>query len=556
MKINRSGIASVLLLASILAGCGGGSSMPALGWVNVSLTDGPGDDYDHVWVTVKAISFHTDPNLVWNSSDATWQTTTLAAPVTLDLSNLTNGTLNQVFTGMSLPVGSYKQIRLFMAGFDDTLTSSAQTAGLTYNDQVDYTDTTVHHVPLEIAYPIQGIQLNGNFNVTDGSTLNLAVDFDLEHDLVRFKHGTEYYFTMKPNLRYFDLNQSGAITGTVDQTQLCTSTLTGCAYNMIVKAEILSADGSRHFDTRATTVKSDGSFSLYPLPSGKTYDVLIRGRNIETMLVKNVTAPAGSTLTSGAAVLSNAPIPLTIDGTGEYFANFSGPLAPTSGYAIFQQTLQGAGEVPYEVRWGNTNPFSGKLEIPMALANGPLHVASYSAGNAPAFNPVTPHEGNGGYSVATNGLPLAYYVLSSNVAVVSPGTNTVTNPLLFALTTLPTLSSNVVVGTVSGTIQQSANKYDSGYLVMSRFANIVNTVDISGILTANGGTGGPYSLTPLPAGGGPAGTASARVPGAYYYAYLIVWNSADITTTKIVIPMNGFIDLRKVSTVTGFNVTL
>ena len=264
-----------------MAGCGSGT--PATGAANVSLTDGPGDDYDHVWITVKAISFHTNANQVWSSADASWQTTTLSAPVTLDLASLANGVLDPVFTGINLPVGSYKQIRLFLAGYDDALTISAQNATLTFNDQVDYTDatSTVHHVPLEIAYPVQGIQLNGTFSVATGSTLNLAVDFDLEHDLVRFIHGTEYYFTMKPNLRYFDLDQSGAITGNVDSTKLCATPtiLTGCAYNMIVKAEILSADGTRHFSIRATKVKADGSFALCPLPSGVSYDVLIRGRN-------------------------------------------------------------------------------------------------------------------------------------------------------------------------------------------------------------------------------------------------------------------------------------
>jgi hypothetical protein len=552
MKINASGIASALLFASILVGCGGGSSTPA-GSVNVSLTDGPGDDYDHVWITVKAISFHTDPNLAWNSNDATWKTTTLPVPVTLDMANLTNGALNNVFAGMSLPVGSYKQIRFFLAGFDDNLTASAQAAGLIYNDQVDYTvTTTVHHVPLEIAYPIQGIQINGTFDVMAGRTLNLAVDFDLEHDLVRFKHGTDYYFTMKPNLRYFDLDQSGAIIGNVDASQLCTTVQTTCGYNMIIKAEILSADGNRHFDTRATRVKSDGSFVLYPLPSGTSYDVLIRGRNVETMLVKGVTAPAGSNPAGGAVVLSTstAPIPLTIN-SAEYYANFSVPLAPTSGYATFQQTLQGAGEVPYEVRWWNTNPYSGKFEVPIALATGPLHVASYAAGSALTFSNMTPQEGNGGYSVATKGLPLAYYNLSSPYALAAPGTTTtVLTPIQF-IENMPTLTTSVVAGTVSGTIQQPANKYDNGYLVMSRFANIVNTLDISAILAANGGTGGTYSSVTLP-----AGTINAPVPGAYYYGYLRVWNSAFPVLTMKVIPINGFIDLRSANSVNGFNVTL
>src|ERR1019366_5399095 len=143
MKINRGGIALALLLAGILAGCKGGSASipPTLGSVNVSLTDGPGSDYDHVWVTVKAISFHTDPNQVWDGSGATWQTTTLAAPVTLDLASLTNGTLSPVvFANMNLPVGGYRQIRLFLAGFDDPQTESASAvapSNVTYNDWVE-----------------------------------------------------------------------------------------------------------------------------------------------------------------------------------------------------------------------------------------------------------------------------------------------------------------------------------------------------------------------------------------------------------------------------------
>lgn len=555
MKIERVGIALILILAGVLSGCGGGggTSSSSTGTVNVKLTDGPGDDYDHVWVTVKAIAFHTDPNLAWSSSDSTWQKTTLAVPVTLDLASLSNGALNNVFSGMSLPQGSYKQIRLFLAGFDDALTASASAVPLTYNDQVDYTDTTgtVHHVPLEIAYPTQGIQLNGNFNVTAGGTLNLALDFDLEHDLVRMTHGTDVSFTMKPDLRYFDLDQAGAIVGKVDPAQLCTTTVQPtCGYNLIVKAEVLPAGGSRHVDVRATRVKSDGTFVLYPLPSGMTYDVLIRGRNIETMLVKGVTAPAGSTPASGAAALQAASaIPVTVN-SAESFANFSinSPLAPTSGFAIFQQTLPGATEVPYEVRWGNTNPFTGRLEGPIALSTGVLHVASYNAGNTLTFSSVTPQEAAGGFTVATRGLPLAYYNLSSPQRIATSTANTAASPLLFA-PPLPTLTSNVVAGTVSGTITQAtAGTYDSGYLVLSRFANIVNTVNIGSALAAN--TSIPFSVTL------PAGTAGATVPGAYYYGYVIAWNSAHPLLTLKVILIPSIIDLRSISTVSVLSVAL
>ncbi len=556
MDIRRLGIfAAAFLLAILVAGCGSGAPGAGSGSVNVSLTDGPGDDYDHVWVTVKAISFHTDPNATWNSSDATWRTTILPAPVTLDLTNLTNGALNQVFSAMKLPAGSYRQIRLFLAGFNDPLTASASASGLVYNDQVDYTDSTsvIHHVPLEIAYPTQGIQLNGTFSVVAGGTLNLAVDFDLDEDLVRFINGTQYYFTMKPNLRYFDLDQSGAIIGNVNSTQFCTTTVAAtCAYNMIVKAEILAPDGSRHLEVRATKVRPDGSFVLYPLPSGTSYDVVIRGRNVETMLVKGVTAPAGSTPARGAAVLSTAaaPIQLTIN-SAEYFVNFSAALAPTSGYAVFQQTLPSVGgvtEVPYNVRWANTDPFTGTLALPIALSSGPLHVAAYGAGGTLNFGTVTPQEGLGNFGVVTRGLPMAYFNFSAPVALTVPVTATsVTTPFTFA-PNLPALTSGVVAGTVSGSITQTTpGTYDSGYLVLARFGTIVNTVNIGATLVANSGT---YSATL------PAGTITAYVPGAYYYGYLVVWNSAQPLLTRAIIPLNGMIDLRSTNTVSGLNISL
>jgi hypothetical protein len=66
-------------------------------------------------------------------------------------------------------------------------------------------------------------------------------------------------------------------------------------------------------------------------------------------------------------------------------------------------------------------------------------------------------------------------------------------------------------------------------------------------LAANTGT---YSVTL------PAGTTGAPVPGAYYYGYLRVWNSAQPMLTRKVIPINSMIDLRSTNTVSGMNVTL
>lgn len=569
----KSIIGAATLATAVLAGCGGGggggspSSAPAPagaeGKISVALTDGPGDAYNHVWVTITAISLHESADQVWDPSDATWHTTKLPAPVTVDLASLNNGSLDNLFQNIPLPVGTYRQIRFFFVGANQDLTSSAQgttdneptPTPLQWNDQVEYQDLTglIHEAPLEIAYPVQGMQLLGTFNVTPSSTLNLAVDFDLEHIIVPFHHDGNLAFTMRPNLQYFDLNQAGAITGTLDPKLLCAPTAlpsATCAYNLIVHAELLTGDGSRHYAARSTRVDPvTGNFVLYPVnekdASGNplTYDIVIRGRNMETMLITGA-APRG-TPTSNPTVLQSSLIEPTISAT-EYRAQFSNPLEPlTSGWSIYQETLPVSGmvahPVPYEIRWDNTDPFTGELCEAFPLENASLLLGAYNGGGALSFVPVVPQEGVGGYNVATN--ENAYYTISNNLAIPAPGTGSATT----FTPPIPTLDAGVVQGSVSGNIAVGgAGPFDHGALVIVRFGNIVSSVDVS----ANLAGGGAFSVGNLP-----AGSASDPVPGAYYYAYLRLWKAGTGAPATIVnIP--GFIDLRKTSTVTGFNVTV
>ena len=319
LRLMAPSLATLLALGACGGGGGSGSAMPTPnGVANVQITDGPGDEFQHVWVTITSLAFHTSADQVWSASDATWITKTLPAPVTLDLASLNNGTLNStLFAGLSLPQGTYRQIRFFFDGAEAPLDASALAtvdsngAALQWNDQVEYLapgTTQASESPLEIAYPTQGIQLQGSFTVGAGAALNLAVDFDLERMIVPFNHDGQTYFTMRPNLQYFDLSQSAAITGTIDPTHLCPSAAAtlaqapACAFNIVVKAETLAADGSRHVVARETMADPvTGRFTLYPLATkdagGKAiaaYDVLIRGRNLETMIVTSVPVTSGT----------------------------------------------------------------------------------------------------------------------------------------------------------------------------------------------------------------------------------------------------------------------
>ncbi len=548
---------SVLAFAVGLSACGSGGGMAGgattMGVVNVSVTDAPTKDFDHVWITVSEVRFHTS-NAV-SAGDPGWLKFPLAAPVTVDLAALANGSLSQVFGNLQLPVGTYQQIRLVLVDESDPLTSAAQSHGLTWNDQVDWTDGqgNSHSSPLEIALPRQGIGINGTFTVSSAAPLNLVLDFDIGHDVVRFMHGTNQAFTLKPLLRYFDLAQSGAVVGRVDTTNLCaTSATNGCAFNLVIKAEELHPSGNYHVATRYTTIRPDGTFTLYPLrvPAGqtsKTIDVLVRGRNMASIIVRNVPVNAGTTPASNPTTLSANALPLTL-GT-EYTANAASPLSPTGSWVNFYQTLTATGqaEVPYEIRYRHIDPFTGLFFEDIALSNGPLQVGSYVANGSPALATNTPAQGVGGFLVFADALGYTRTEATSDPLVPPAGAG----PALF---TVPPLAVNATVATadsIAGTIlQNTANKYDKGELVVAWMGTIVTTQSLDAVLTANSGTGGPYTVANLP-----GGSVAKPLPGAFYYLYARVWNSANPVLTLKRIDFNGFADLRTGS-VTGLNATL
>ena len=547
----------------------------------MAITDGPSDSFNHVWVTVTKIAFHTDPNAIWSASDATWQSTTLPSPVTIDLAALNNGLMNNVFGKMNLPVGTYRQIRFFFDSDTDPLDSSAQAimdneaspAALQWNDQVEYVNAAgaIAEAPLEIAYPVQGVQLQGSFSVTQGGTIDLATDFDLDKIVVPYRSGTMQAFTMKPDLSYFDLSNSGGITGNVDASKLCSAASwptsapftppAGCAFNLVVHAEAVSADGSRYQDMRSTTVKPDGTFTLAPLAvkdsSGNpiSYDIVIRGRQMQTLVVTGV-KPGGTysgTGLSSPTALQAAANPLPIATVTEYGSQLAAPLSPlTSGHVIFEQTPQGG--LPHEVRWADTDPLTGKLgrqglapwNQEFWLASSGLNMAAYSAGGL-TFAPATIAEGNGNYSVIAN--ETVYYNFGTPVSLLTP--LPITNAATFT-PAAPTLQSGVQNGTVGGTIAiSSIGNYTEGEVVLARFAHIISAQPFS--LTAN--TTPTFSISGV----------GANVPGAYYYAYVRLDNCTGTipgttpTNTKCshkIVPINGAIDLRTTTTATGMNVSL
>ncbi len=537
-------VAGAALIPLMLSSCGGGSSASSsttYGNVQVGVTDAPGSEFSHVWVTVEDIWFNTDGTA--GPNDTSWHKFSLANPVTIDLANLSNGNLSTVFDGVSLPVGTYQQIRIFLAPTEAALTSSAsQTSGangtLQYNNEVEYTPsgtTSTTDAPLRVFNALQGIRIPGTFNVTGGKTLRLVLDFDIGHDIIAYTdaaNATE--FLLKPRLNYFDLDNAGAIKGQIDPTIFYSNSNTSGGYNFVIKAEVLNADGTRHVVARATTVDSNGNFVLYPLwvPAGsqtQNYDVLLRGRNVATYIVKNVPVTRGTTPTNNPTQLQ--PSAISMQTGSEFTANFAANAgsSPTGTWVNFYETLTGTGasEVPYEIRYRHVNPYTGIFSTPIELSTAQLYWGTYT-GSAISFAATNPAEGVGNYDARAN----AFLYDQKDVGTVTSSS-----------TTLPPVSLSItapaVGDTVSGTITppSSSCPLDTAYVVVSHDGVVVTTFNASSSFT-NGTYN--YQTPQIPGGSSATGIV---LPGAFYTMQIYAWNSTS-PGTCFAYGLSPVVDLR------------
>jgi hypothetical protein len=474
-----------LAVAGWLAACGGGGgdATPATtlqGSVSVSLAGSAAPEgVDHVWVTVQSLAVHENADQPWSGADSSWHVMRLAQPLTLDLVALVNGGSKALAVGQLLPAGSYGQLRLFLAAHDSALSEGAKALQLAYNDQVDYTDTagTVRHVPLELPDTLLGLRLAGPFTVQDRVDTGLVLQWDLERSLARVasEDGIDR-FMLRPDLRGYDLASSGAITGLLDKALLCPAGVRrdDCIHDVAVSALLVDANGRLKRSVRSSPllVGSDYAvFTLYPLPplaAGQRFDVLIRGRNLRTTVVRAVPAsPAGVFevlptrlgLTPGNPTVP-LPLPLVLQAGADADAETSNSLASPGARLLFGQSLAGESAL-LEVASAVTDPLSGLLAQPVALPTGALRVATYQAEALLEFSDQVPQQGEGGYGVVALGgaaeEPGATVALAT-----APATST--RFTASAPTAAPGLGSAVLTVNLSG---NANGRYDAALLVVS-----------------------------------------------------------------------------------------
>jgi len=465
--------AILLLLVSCGGGGGGGGSTSTggAGTLFVSLTDSSGCGFDNVFVTIRKVRVHKSSSV--NDSGGGWvDITPQDAPLKVDLLSLQNG----VTTGLGvspLSAGRYTQVRLYLE----------KNTGAKLNNYV-----VVGGVSHAIFVPSgfqSGIKIIHEFDVADGATEDLVLDFDPCRSIVKAGNGT---YHLKPVITAVLMKTAGSITGAVSDL----------ASGAVVKAEINGVV------IKQTTIKSNGSFILGPLPDSNTVKVLYPQGTNGTYDVVVVSAKTNTTVTTDVPVTKGQqtvistttdPTPIMTSPAGVLDGNMN----PTSADARVRQTINGK---PYQITRDSPNLVDGSFSFILSVA--PPAFAEYSAtmplsyqydtGAAASYTVDTPN-GAGLYDVSSQAVTVSS---SAPVHVGFTGANSLT-------------PASGTPGTVHGavTVVGLPAVFSSGTIVLSAMMNNEN-VNSVGIPVSSTGTfsytiddlaPGTYTVTVLSATG-------------------------------------------------------
>jgi hypothetical protein len=276
-----------LLLAGLVAGCGsggdGGGATAQPGTLSVSLTDAPACGFDEVNVTVSKVRIHQSDSASENA--AGWTDITLNPKQKINLLTLNDPTQSNfalLTLGQTpLAAGHYTQLRLVLdRNTGQSLANSVVPSGGT-------------ETALDTPSAIQaGIKLIHQFTVDSGQRVDLLLDFDACHSIVKTGSGM---YILKPVIKVIPTVLNG-INGFVDTT----------LPNVVVSAQ---QNGSV---VRATMLNAQtGEFFLAHLAPGN-YDVVITADNHATVVISGVPVPSDTSIT-----------PISDSGTSFSLANSS-----------------------------------------------------------------------------------------------------------------------------------------------------------------------------------------------------------------------------------------
>jgi len=198
---------SACLLLLILPGCsgGGGSGSSGPGQLSLYLTDAATNSYQAVYVTVDTVQVHLGDSKDDAEEEAGGEWKVVASPgKTYNLMALVNGVLAPLGAS-GLESGAYTQMRLMLGG--------APGAGLNiqgkahpYPNYIIDSKGAVHELKVPSGYQT-GIKLVHSFEIVNGLTLELILDFDAVKSVVQAGNSGKYI--LKPTIK---------VIGTVDKS--------------------------------------------------------------------------------------------------------------------------------------------------------------------------------------------------------------------------------------------------------------------------------------------------------------------------------------------------
>ena len=529
MKNLMRSLSVILFLALVLAGCGLNiDENSSVGEVDVDVTDAPSLEYDHVYITVTKVAFHESSDAGSNSSG--WQTMDISAnPVTIDLVQLADGKLyadtsaknKPLFSGLLLPAGTYRQLRIYLASTEDPLTTSARALNLTYNNQATYTGET-ENLPVRIPNSVEGIKLvpETPLVVTDQGYVRLALDFNLSDDMMEVYPSGLTECVLKPRLKVFDMDAVGAITGKVSFANLSTSHIVVMAQQRKDPFDPNNTTGKNYRVVRRTTAvdTKTGIFNLYPLPifgnnTTADYDILIRGRHAQTTVIKGVKIHRGTNLRTGAVNMGQIDMIQGDDFTAQLPA---AGMRPRGAWVNFYQTV-GGDPVPFEVYSRHLDPYTGMFAEPVELSASAVRVATFDNRSGTAGPFTSDSTSRGSFTAIAAAL---LFTPGTGVNVTGAAESSVT----FAPDSLTPLSgANSITArfTVPAALLAPPG-LTKGYLYITYGGLVIDCHDLDALIATGGGS---FTVPGLP-----GGTAATPLAGAYYGVNILGWGSGTFAS--------------------------
>lgn len=349
-------LAFVMLAFATACGSGGGGSGMSgePGVVSVSLTDAPACGFDAVNVTVSKVRIHQSDTADDNTPGWTEITLNPSRKINLlDLNDPTQPNFALLTLGQTpLAAGHYTQLRLVLdRNTGQSLANSVVLSGIP------------GEIALDTPSAIQsGIKLIHQFTVDSGQRVDLLLDFDACHSIVKTGNGK---YILKPVIKVIPTILNG-INGFVDKT------LT----NVVV-----SAQQSGNI-VRATMLNTlTGEFFLAHLAPGN-YDVVITADNHATAVISGVPVPNDTSVTPVSA--SGTPFSLANSSTQAINGTVTLNPADDDGTVIVaaKQSLSGGPTVTVKSVAATVLDAAlpiGDYGYNMTLPTGAPSLASYSA---------------------------------------------------------------------------------------------------------------------------------------------------------------------------------